>query len=154
MKLFEHTVITKEHASNLWSMKGRPFFCVENSLSLEKEFEGAGVFWLFIHRERVSIKLLYCFIWKYWNLETSSFLRWPLICCSFCLFVFWWTRHHTDLEQMLKKSHQDVGQNGDESWKLIQRSTIIRNNNKNNGFKKKSSGTSSMWIFHVHIISN
>jgi len=33
-------------------------------------------------------------------------LRW------FRLFMFYWTRYHTDLEQTLKKNHQTIRQNG------------------------------------------
>ena len=35
-----------------------------------------------------------------------------LLLCGFRLFMFYWTRYHTDLEQMLKKKHRNIRQNG------------------------------------------
>ena len=35
-----------------------------------------------------------------------------LLLCGFRLFMFYWTRYHTDPEQMLKKNRQNIRQNG------------------------------------------
>ena len=35
-----------------------------------------------------------------------------LLLCGFRLFMFYWTRYHTDLEQILKKNRQNIRQNG------------------------------------------
>ena len=35
-----------------------------------------------------------------------------LLMCGFRLFMFYWTRYDTDLEQMLKKNRQNIRQNG------------------------------------------
>ena len=45
------------------------------------------------------------------NLETCTFLRCPWICCCVLLCMLYWTRYHTDLEQMLKKQLQNIRQN-------------------------------------------
>ena len=52
------------------------------------------------------------------NLETCTFLRWLWIefVVVFRLFMLYWTRYHTDLEQMLKKKRQNIRQNG--HWML------------------------------------
>ena len=39
-----------------------------------------------------------------------------LLLCGFRLFMFYWTRYHTDFEQTLKKNRQNIRQNG--HWKL------------------------------------
>ena len=35
-----------------------------------------------------------------------------LLLCGFRLFILYWTRYHTDLEQMLRKKRQNIYQNG------------------------------------------
>jgi len=71
---------------------------------------------MFIHSDRVE--LFCCFVWNYQRAGNIYLLEMALnlLLCGFRLYMFYWTRYHTDLEQMLKKNHQNIRQNG--HWKL------------------------------------
>ena len=57
---------------------------------------------MFIHSDR--IELFYCFVRNYRKPGNIYLLEMALnlLLCGFRLFMFYWTRYHTDLEQMLK----------------------------------------------------
>ena len=71
---------------------------------------------MFIHSDRVE--LFCCLVWNYQKPGNIYLLEMALnlLLCGFRLFMFYWTRYHTDLEQMLKKNHQNIRQYG--HWKL------------------------------------
>ena len=71
---------------------------------------------MLIHSDRVE--LLYCFVWNYREPGNMYLLEMAmnLLLCGFRLFMFCWTRYHTNLEQMLKKERQNIRQNG--HWML------------------------------------
>ena len=76
-------------------------------------FCGAGrILIMFIHSDRVE--LFYCFVRNYRKPGNIYLLEMALnlLLCGFRLFTFYWTRYHTDLEQMLKKNRQNIRQNG------------------------------------------
>ena len=79
-------------------------------------FVQCSVFWLCLFTATELISFVVSFETTR-NLVTSTFLRWLWICCC-VVFVclFYWTRYHTDLEQMLKKNRPNIRQNG--HWKL------------------------------------
>ena len=71
---------------------------------LNSLFCGAGrILTTLIHSDRVA--LLYCFVWNYRKPGNIYLLEMALhlLLRDFCLFLFRWSRYHTDLEQMLKK---------------------------------------------------
>ena len=67
---------------------------------------------MFIHSDRVE--LFCCFVGNYRKPRNIYLLEMALnlLLCGFRLFMFYWTRYHTDLEQMLKKNRQNILQNG------------------------------------------
>ena len=68
---------------------------------------------MFIQSDRV--KVLYCFIWNYREPGKIYLLDMTvnLLLCGFRLFnMLYWTRYHTDLEEMLKKKNSS-------KWTLI-----------------------------------
>ena len=73
---------------------------------------------MFIHSDRVE--LFCCFVGNYRKLGNIYLLEMALnlLLCGFRLFTFYWTRYHTDLEQMLKENRQIFVIMGTESWKL------------------------------------
>ena len=71
---------------------------------------------MFSHSDRV--KVLYCFVWNCWEPGNMYLLEMTmnLLLCLVCML--YWTRYHTDLEQMLKK-RQNIRQMDTECWKLL-----------------------------------
>ena len=64
---------------------------------------------MFINNDRVE--LFCCFVGNYRKPGNIYLLEMALnLLCGFRLFMFYWTRYHTDLEQMLKKNRQNIRQ--------------------------------------------
>jgi len=85
--------------------------------SVHSLFCGAGrILTMFLHSDRVEV--FCCFVWNYRKPGNICLLEMALnlLLCGFRLFMFYWTRYHTDHEQMLMKNRQNIRQNG--HWKL------------------------------------